>query len=254
MSAFLWALVIPLLAIVSAVLLHKTLKLPVNTITNLVALGLTFLAVYVAIVSYRLTVEAAKDQQVSLDASRRALESVVSVARAQQDLLRQTLDTSQAQLRILQEQWKKEEERLARKPEVEISFGTVPWSVLRRNPTLALPASSEGWSTFTFLVVNRGNAPVVKPMVLIVAKPSIVKLDQVGYHQASRPNHNVYLFSGPNVVDLQPASLAGRPYSFAVDAWAPAELTGSDLEFSIMGENLKVRTVRIHFEISRATK
>ena len=188
--------------------------------------------------------ESLKHQEATLDASRQALESVVATARGQQDLLRQDLE-------IHREQWAKELERLARKPRLEITLGNTPWQVLRRNPTITLIVGKEYWATLTFDVRNKGNAPVVQPVVLIVASPPTVELVEPISHGVPRQNRNVFQISGSGVLEFQPETLAGEPYRITVDAWAPPDLREFDVVFQIHGQNLKVVKTGIHFQIIR---
>ena len=112
---------------------------------NLIALGIGFLGAFIAIGSLFVAVsqlqQAIKDggeQRQSLDASRTQLQAVVDAAtkqqailsenletsKALQEILTKNLETSKAQLGLLEEQWKREQERQARKPSAEIALQT----------------------------------------------------------------------------------------------------------------------------------
>ena len=153
----LWVLAFLLLAAWLAILSYlfkdgiQLGKLALGDIVNIVALFLAAFSLFVAIAAYRDTTHSSAELQKTLDASRGALEVVVERATKQQQLLERTAGTLDTQLSLLQEQTKRELERLGRRPIIEIASGEIPWSHLRTNPAVPV-AFEQPWHTFDFLV------------------------------------------------------------------------------------------------------
>src|SRR5712691_1740059 len=111
-------------------------KLALGDIVNIAAVLMAAFSLFVAIAAYRDATRSGAEQQRTLDASRSALEVVVETATKQQQLLERAAGTLDTQLSLLQEQARRELERLGRKPTIEVALGDIPWSVLRTNPTV----------------------------------------------------------------------------------------------------------------------
>jgi hypothetical protein len=78
---------------------------------NVVVLILAVVSLKIALSSYHDAQEGGKKQQDTLDASRTALEASVVIANKQQELLKKSLEASQSQFSLIQDQWRRELER-----------------------------------------------------------------------------------------------------------------------------------------------
>lgn len=242
------------LAIVSYLLKDKVRvlfpgELNFSDVVNIALFVVAIFALFIALASYSHSIETAKQQRETLEASRKALEAVVSMANKQQALLEKNLQTSEAQLSVIQEQWRRELERQARKPEVEIGLDNISWEELQRKPTIDLPAGLTNWKRLIFRVRNTGNAPVLRPVVIIAAIPETVFVDLADFRMAERANHNRYQFSGPTVNDIQPFAQTNTDYTFRVDVTVPPGIKEFAIVFRIFGQNLETKEIKTHFRV-----
>jgi Na+-transporting methylmalonyl-CoA/oxaloacetate decarboxylase gamma subunit len=95
-----------------------------TALLTLVGLAIALGSFYVAIAAYQKSVKDSDEQEKNLDASRTQLQAVVDAAIKQQEVLTKNLEISKAQLGLVEEQWKREQERQSRKPIAEISLLT----------------------------------------------------------------------------------------------------------------------------------
>jgi hypothetical protein len=204
-------------------------------------------SVWVAIKSYKDSVATAKQQQEALNASRKALETVVSNSAKQQAVLEQSLRISEDQLRILGEQWDKELERQARKPRIQIALGSIHWEEFQKSPIIPLQIENrdENSSTLTFTVRNIGNASVYKGFVLISADPKNIVVER---HKFRVQIADKYLYQTPTA-DLLPYNEAKTYYSFPVDVIIPREVRDFSILFKIFGENLPAQELLTRFRV-----
>jgi len=160
---------------------------------GVLSMFLALLSLRVAVISYRDAAQSAREQQEILRASRNALEGVVRAAQHQQELFQKNLEIAQAHLQVIQEQWRRELERQARKPRLEVTVEKEPWDALRRNRPLTLQVNESGTGSVTILIRNQGDATLVRPLYLFSAEPARVSVEpkQVG---------------GVTVFDIQPFS------------------------------------------------
>ena len=254
-----------------------------NTILTLVSLAVAIGSLYVAIATYQKAIKDSEEQQKSLDASRAQLQAVVDAATKQQELLsqnlqtskvqqellsksletskfqqeiqRKNLETSKAQLNVLEAQQKLEAERQARKPIPEIALqtvaGRIPISELEKQPVDFPLDKDKKWKRVIFLVSNKGNVEISRPLVRFVASPDTVFVDHVDYRMAERGDHNAFQFSGPDVNDIDPIEISGGPYKFSVDITVPDSINAFDLTFSIQGKNLSRKIHMLHLKVVR---
>jgi hypothetical protein len=241
-----------------------------SDVINLVALGIALGSFYVAIVAYQKSIKDGAEQQKSLDVSREQLQAVVETTKKQQEILSQNLETSKAQqellsksletskiqqeiqrkhletskaeLGVLEEQQKREAERQARKPIVEIALqtqaGRTPLVDLEKQPIEFILDKNKNWLRIVFFVSNKGNVEISRPIVRIVASPDTVFIDEPDAHVAERAGHNAFQFSGLATNDIAPVEVSGVPYIYAVDITVPDSINSFDLDFSIHGSNL----------------
>jgi hypothetical protein len=94
-----------------------------NAAVNLAVLAISALALYIALQSYRDTTRTSFEQQRTLDDSRKALESVVAVAKKQQELLASNLEQTQGLFNLQSEQYRRELEREGKKPVLKSRWG-----------------------------------------------------------------------------------------------------------------------------------
>jgi hypothetical protein len=254
-----------------------------SDVINLVALGIALGSFYVAIAAYQKSIKDGAEQQKSLDVSREQLQAVVETAKKQQEILSQNLETSKAQqdllaksletsklqqeiqrkhletskaeLGVLEEQQKREAERQARKPIAEIALhtqaGSIPISDLEKQPVEFLLEKNKNWQNVTFLVSNKGNVEISRPLVRFVTSPDTVFVDHADFRMGERGDHNAYQFDGLHVNDIDPIEISGGPYKFSVGITVPDSINAFDLTFSIQGKNLSRKTHTLHLKVVR---
>lgn len=251
---------------------------------TMVGLAIALVSLYVAMVTYQQSVKDSEEQQKSLDASRTQLQAVIDAAAKQQEILSQNLETSKAQqallgksletskqqqeiqyknletskaqLGVLEEQQKREAERLARKPIAEISLLTTAGPKLlddlEKVPEIEFRLEeSKKWLRLSFLVLNKGTAEISRPIVRIVGSPETVFIDRADQRTSERAYHNALQFSGPTTIDIEPAAVAGGPIKYPVDITVPDSINAFDLNFSITGKNLPRKEHTLHLKVIR---
>lgn len=183
-------------------------------LTNIVSVLIACFALAFSFAYYRQGRSSAKKQQDALDASRDALETSVSIARAeqkqreefarsQQELLAKNLqatrDIAEAASRLLEitkEEREEQKRRQARQPRILVSLGSIPWEQLRRNPTISLKVGREGFERFLFEIRNAGDVTLTRGTVVVTALPESVKLDTLQTRDLALMGHKI------NVVQL----------------------------------------------------
>jgi len=144
---------------------------------NIVLLVIGLLGLFIAIQSYSVAVsqlqqatQDSEEQRQSLNASRARLQTTVDAAIkqqellsknleisiAQQELLNKNLEISKAQLGILEEQWKREQARQARRPKIEITLNGHSQDLHSKAP-LPLHLKVNRTAILDFIVTNTGN-------------------------------------------------------------------------------------------------
>lgn len=259
-------------------------SLDLGDLTNISTLLVAIFSLIVANAAYQKSIKDSEEQQKSLDASRVQLQAVIDAAAKQQETLRQnletskaqqvllsksletskhqqeiqhkSLETSKAQLSVLEEQQKREAERLARKPIAEISLQTSVGP--NRLDDLGMLSEiefrleeSKKWSRLSFLVLNKGTAEISKPIVRIVAFPNTAFIDRADKRLGERADHNTLQFSGPDIIDIEPEEVTGGAVKYMVDITVPDSINGFDLNFSITGKNLPRKEHTFHLKITR---
>ncbi len=245
-----------------------------NTILTLFGLAIAFGSLYVSIVTLQETIKDSEEQQKSLDTSRAQLQAVVDAANKQQDILSKNLETSKSQqeiltknletsksqLNLLEEQWKREPERQARKPTAEITLQTTtgpkPLDDLEKLPEIDFPLEhGKRWKEVVFHVLNNGKVEIITPTVRIVSSQDTVAVEREGTGRHREGGilrdptiHNAIQFSSPEVNDIEPAEVAGGGYKFTVDITVPDSINAFDLTFLIHGKNLSRKAHTLHFK------
>lgn len=253
-----------------------------NTILTFVSLAVSIGSLYIAIATYQQAIRDSEQQQKNLDASRVQLQAVVNAAtqqqqilsknleisRAQQELLsrgletskfqqeiqRKNLETSKAQLSMLEEQQKRETERLARKPIAEVSLLTGAGPKLLADlekGEIEFPVDeNKKWFRLNFFVSNRGTAEIIKPITKFWASPETVLIDRPDQRGIGRADHNTIQFSGPTINDIEPVEVAGA-VKYAVDITVPDSVNAFDLGYIISGKNMARKEHTLHFRVVR---
>lgn len=249
-----------------------------------VGLAVAFDSLQVANQAYQKSVQDGLEQQKNLDASRVQLQAVVEATIKQQDILNRNLETSKAQqeilnrnlqtskiqqeiqsknletskaqLNLLEEQNKREQERQSRKPIAEIAIQTHegPKSIMESEKLPAFTfdlAKDTKWGRMTFLVSNKGDIEISKPIVKIFASPNTIFIDEAEYRLSERHKHHVFQFSGPGTNDIDPLEVSRSPYSYTVDVTVPDEIEAFDLNISVQGRNLARIERKIHLKVAR---
>jgi hypothetical protein len=218
-------------------------------ILNIVALAIAVSAIQVAVTSYKDNKEAGQKQKEELELSRRALEAVVettqeqqTVLREQQALIESNLSVSKAQLDLIVEQTRQEEQRLARKPLVGLLYGESEVN------SLADPIEIRRGAEFTRVTLsvrNTGDAPAEKGIVVVIADPPTVLIDRADSRVAERRSHHRF---ETMLSDIRPYALAHDDFPLQLDLHGqiPAEFT---LSFNIFGENFEAVRRKIAFRV-----
>jgi hypothetical protein len=223
----------------------------VALIVNIAIFLLTLISLCYAAAAYQYAIASGAEQQKTLESTRKALEQEVATTDRQRQLLDTSLSVLSEHLSVVKKQWEAEKERLARKPVVEISLGTLTPAQLLQEPTIPV-LMQDSTMRFEFIVKNVGNAPAVHPTVIFVATPASVRVNPPGV-DIPKQAINVLQMSG-NREDLVPYEIAQIPYSFQAEAKVPNDIPTFDLEFYLFAQNLAKQVRRVRITISREHK
>lgn len=239
-----------------------------SDLTNIATLVIAIFSLYVAVAAYQQSVKDGKEQQENIDASRRQLQAVVDAATKQQELLKQNLETSKsqqqilttnletskAQLGLLQEQWRREQEHLARKPIAEVTMwvGGKETSIeeIRKLTEVEFRLEKgKEWGRWEFNLRNRGNTEIIKPFVKVSVSPTTISVFNKDYRINDGLDHHSLQFD--NLRDIEPIEVTKIPYRFTVDIMVPQTEEQFDLFFSVHGSNLPRQQWKIHAKVIR---
>ncbi len=220
------------------------------SIVNVAVLIVAVFSLWVAFKAYNAAEQSSKEQTESLEGSRQALQSAVDLSVKQQRLLDDSLKISRKHFELVEKQWQQEQERMSRRPQVEVHLGSISAQDLLKEEPITIQLSNAKSEVFSFRVKNTGNAPVRKPTVMIVATPESVFVE-LGQFGTPRPNRNVWQFSGPNVNDILQFDISQVFYKFSVWFRVPANVDEFDIRFQIFGENLPKQVRRLHVNVHR---
>lgn len=258
-----------------------------TALLTLIGLAFAFGSFWIANAAYQKSVSDSVEQQKNLDASRQQLQAVIDIATKQKDILDRNLETSKAQqvllnkalqtsiiqqellsnnfetakaqLNLLEEQNKREREREARAPIAEIGITTSEGfkSIMEGEKLPVLRLNLEGdkkWSTMSFVVLNKGNIAISKPIIRIVASPETVFLDEPGLQLSEKHNHHVIQFNGPPSPDIDPLEVSQVPYAYSIAITVPDMVDTFDLTVSAQGQNLRRIERTIHLKVTRPSE
>jgi hypothetical protein len=217
----------------------SALALGINTV---LALG----ALWVALVTYQEGIRSGEQQAGLLDKSRAALEGVLGSLGKQQETLdksRQALEevltATRGQFQLVEEQNKRELERLNRRPALDLRMegkATQGGKVLVGTP------QPEGWMRLTVVIRNTGNASVSKPTFVIAAEPATVKLRAPGFGTVG-PNRLQLVAP----MDLHPFDIVKIEYTYDIDVLMEPKARAK-IVCQITGENLPLKVLTIDVE------
>ena len=226
-----------------------------NTILTLVGLAVAFGSLYVSIVTLQKTIEDSKEQQKSLDASRKLLEAVVETVKNEQEVLTKHLETSRSLLALQKEQLevfaksleiskaqltlqKEERQRLQelanRKPRLQILVDGKVSDKDKIDMTVVLGKDNRGILEISF--INSGNAPVEKPIIIAIASKKEISVVMEGTRPDSRQPYRSQA-GAPGVPDFLPKDA----FTAVVHLTVPVSISDFDLVFYVGGHGLENR-------------
>jgi len=226
------------------------MAVPLDVITFLLNLSLFFVslvALFVALAAFDAAREAGNEQRAALDASRKAIESAVGTAQKQQQLLDEDLKIASAHLELVRQQQEEELLRLAQRPKFEFALGSIPEDVLNK-VRIRVRANDQRVVELVLSVKNVGDATARRPILRASATPSSVALSGHGQGQHSK-DPNILQIGGPSVMDMPPYSTSQTPSRYAIDVFAPPNLSTFSIMFRMWGDNASSHTVTGEFEI-----
>lgn len=217
---------------------------------NIMLFLISLFSLYVALAAFDYARQAGAEQGASLDASRRALESVVATAQKQQELLDESLKVSAGHFALVKQQREDELRRLAQKPRFEFALGSIAEKELREQQRIRVRADQRGIVEFDFIVKNVGDATARQPVLLVNAQPPTVGVSE---HGQARRTANAYLLQigGLAVMDMPPFQIAKTPYRYSVDAFVPPDVGAFSLTFKMWGDNAPVHEITVQLDVTR---
>lgn len=239
---------------------------------EIITVVISVVSLFIAVNAYQDAKKSGDEQQKILDASRIALESVVSVVKDEQQILQKTQKTLEENLKtqteyladvqkaqaehlaLVQKTREEEQLRLAMKPIVEI--GLDQWDppqlkeILEKHGRIQAIANSENKIHINFRVGNEGEVQVIQPVVVVDSDPKSVQLSGPGTSTTGKHPHSVQ-FIGPSVLDIPPRKVSGKYHRFGIEATVPPEVNEIVLNFSIHGLNLNATSIKVPILVLR---
>jgi hypothetical protein len=239
-------------------LLRPNIAAPTMTVTlgdllNVALFVLTIVSTFIAIASYRHAVESGQQQldagekqsktldaqAAALEASRRALEVVVQTSERSRIAL-------EGQLEIAKQQRADEQARLARRPRVEVVLDELPSTPRTRSMETKEPLTVEvveSRNAFDFQIVirNRGDATLLRPLIILSAEPDRVRFEPTQY-------------SGAQNLDILPFSQVRKGYSFKSRAVIPADVSAFEMIVDVSGDNMESHAATVRVAVVRKAK
>lgn len=226
------------------------MSVPLDVITFLLNLSLLFVslvALFVALEAFNVAREAGHEQRAALDVSRKAMESVVDTAQKQQQMLDENLKMYSSHLELVRQQQEEDIRRFAQKPKFEFALGVIQEDVLNK-VRIRVRTNEQRVVELVLTVKNVGEATARRPILRASATPSSVALSEHGQGQRSKDPH-ILQIGGPSVMDIPPSSTSQMPSRYAIDVFAPPNLSTFSITFRMWGENAPSHAVTGEFEI-----
>ena len=217
-----------------------------SLVVNVFLFIISIVSLYIALAAFNYARAAGADQQQSLDASRSALDAVVSTAGKQQQLLDENLKIAFAHFEVVKQQRDEELRRLQRKPRLEITVGNLTKEEISKLEAIRVAPNERSIIPIDFIVTNQGDVALLHPLILITADPSMVVVSQRG-QSASADNPNWLQLGGLAFMDILPYEITQTGYSYKVDVVVPPDVQDFVLDFKIWGENLAVQSQLMKF-------
>jgi hypothetical protein len=214
----------------------------VSAVLTILALAIAVAALQMAATSSRQTQKAIEKQQEGLTASKEALEAVVETVQSQNAVVERNVAISKAQLDLIQQQSRLEQDRLDRKPIVELFFNDSNVNNLT-NPIEIRPATDS--VRVHFVVRNNGEAAAQKGTIVVIADSPAILVDQAGRRMPERRSHHRFQTGMP---DLLAHTQTQDDFFLDLDLHGslPEEFS---LSLSVFGENFEAVRSRIRFRL-----
>jgi hypothetical protein len=225
-------------------------------VANVLTITLTLFSLIVAILAFNYARQSGAQQSAILESQRttlvdsqRALASVVGQLDDQRRLLDETLKTSTNHLTLVRDAYEAERKRLARRPEIRIGIGTMSEAEIEH--PLPLPIEADNFARIDIMLENIGDADLRRPTVIVRAAPGGQGIYFEPRRVRSGEQRNPFQFSGPNVQDIRPMSVAKVKTKFEVDVHVPPAVNAFDIEVRVFGEDAPAVTRMLHFAPTR---
>jgi len=225
-----------------------------SVILNIVAVAVAVGAIQMSATRFRETREAGQKLHEELATSKKSLEAVVATAQTQQALLASSLADSKAQFELMSDQLKQREAEVAvavaapipvpaTTPLVGLLYGDLEVSDMA-NP-IVIRRGGE-FTRITFNVRNKGTAPALKGVVVVIADPPTVLIDRADGRMAERRSYHRF---ESMLSDIRPYASAQDDYTLQLDLHGvlPDNFT---LSLNIFGENFEAVRRKIAFHVS----
>jgi type II secretory pathway pseudopilin PulG len=185
---------------------------------------------------------ALEEQRQALDASRRSLEQVLQAFEKGRPPAAEALpgaapnvQTTETLVEAGKQQEDKDRPRVITSPRLEFNVGEVEWSTIQSGTPTRL-ALSGGKALVDLVVRNVGNAPLVKPHVVLRALPSTVAIDPPKFPRSAS-------------TDIPPVGAEGAGYTYSFTMTVPDDVQSFVVVVAIEGDNLARQTVKLPIEV-----
>lgn len=139
------------------------------------------------------------------------------------------------------------QESEAKKPKVEITFNGLSQEELKAKFPLPLVLEPTRTAILSFVVANVGGGPVLNSHAFIHVVPDTVWVDRTGSGEVyqTKRNHNRLEIKGRP--SLLPLEMSNSKYEFTAEVLVPEGTDRFDLQFQIVGDNLRYQELGLVF-------
>ena len=240
-----------------------------NAILTLVGLAVASGSLYVSIVTLQKTIEDSKEQQKSLDVSRKLLEAVVETVKNEQEVLTKHLETSRsllalqkeqqevftksleiskAQLALQKEERQRVQELANQKPKIQAAIGNQ--LIVDQTIQITVTVGQNNMAVLPVNVKNIGSAVLLHPFISAFSSRKDISVRLEGGHSDTAQPHRSQLAG--RVLDILPFRTSQKVYDTSIHLIVPSSVSDFDIDYDLAGDNLEEPfKVLIHVHVKR---
>jgi hypothetical protein len=212
-------------------------------VLTVLALAVALSALQITLAASRQTQEAINRQQAELDSSKKAIDTIIEAVQTQNKVIESNVVVSKAQLELIQRQAQLDQQRVSRRPFVDLYYEDRSVDDLASPVTIGRSGDSV---KIRFVVKNNGEATAQKGTIVVIGDPSTLVVDQEGKSTSERSRRHRLQVGMRDLLTYTPTQ-DELPLDLNLHGAIPDEFS---LSFSIFGENFEAIRRKINFRLT----